>query len=108
MDHVDIITPRKKARARRALILKENRSKRPKYSTHLPIDFDTDHNSPTSYTLRQPFSDLTPSFQNTILNSQPPTESSKPSLSRHAFKRNRKCSQIDSLGRNLLSKFSSK
>ncbi|XP_058759288.1 uncharacterized protein LOC131632565 [Vicia villosa] len=108
MDPLEIITPRKKARARRALILKENRSKRPKYSTQLPIDFDTDHSSPTSFTLRQPFSDLTPSFQNTNLNSQPPTETSKPSLSRHAFKRNRKCSQIDSLGRNLLSKFSSK
>ncbi|XP_058722666.1 uncharacterized protein LOC131594520 [Vicia villosa] len=107
MDRVEITTPRKKARARRVLILKENRSKRPRYSTHPPSVIDTDHNSPTPMMLRQPFSDLTPSFQNTNLNSQPPADGSKPSLSRHAFKRNRKCSQIDSLGRNLLSKFSS-
>ncbi|XP_058778342.1 uncharacterized protein LOC131652497 [Vicia villosa] len=108
MDRLDNLTPCKKARSRRSMILKENRSKRLKFSTHPTIDFETMHNSPTCLTLRQPFSDLTPSFQNTNFQSQPPTEGSKPSQSRHAFKRNRRCSQIDSLGTNLLSNFSSK
>ncbi|XP_058741448.1 uncharacterized protein LOC131613826 [Vicia villosa] len=106
----------KKARARRSLVLKENRSKRPKYSPHQPISMDTNHVSPISMTPRQPLADLTPSIQNQYSQSHLTNEAfyntrllqgSEPSPSRHGFKTNLRTSHIETLGTNLLSKFSS-
>ncbi|XP_058741664.1 uncharacterized protein LOC131614053 [Vicia villosa] len=60
MERLENIDLGKKVRARRSLVLKENRSKRPKYSPHQPINMDTNPVSPISMTPRQPLAELTP------------------------------------------------
>ncbi|XP_058746408.1 uncharacterized protein LOC131619316 [Vicia villosa] len=116
MERLDNNELGKKARARRSLVLKENRSKRPKYSPHQPINMDTNHVSPISMTPRQPLAELTPSIQNQYSQSHLTNEAfyntrllqgSEPSPSRHGFKTNLRTSHIETLGTNLLSKFSS-
>ncbi|XP_058749840.1 uncharacterized protein LOC131622824 [Vicia villosa] len=114
MERDDNIDPVTKARAKRSLVLKENRSKRTKHNPHQPISLETSHNSPTYLTPRQPLSDLTQSFRNQNFQSQPHNEAifksrvfagSEPSPSRYGFKTNLRTAHLESLGTNLLSKF---
>lgn len=64
MERPENVDPGKKARARRSLVLKENCSKCLKYSPHQPINVETNYNSPSSMTPRQPLAELTPSIRN--------------------------------------------
>ncbi|XP_058732948.1 uncharacterized protein LOC131604533 [Vicia villosa] len=117
MDPCDRIHNAKKARSRRSMLLKENRSKRQKYNSHQQFPLEVPViNTPMSSTPRQPLSELTPSFQN--MAALPTSscqsvgislgfEGSEPSISRHAFKTNLRSRPIDVLGTNLFSKFAS-
>ncbi|XP_058767402.1 uncharacterized protein LOC131641097 [Vicia villosa] len=114
MEHYQNVSG-KKARARRMLLLKEIRSKRQKISPQQIVSGQTVINNPTFHTPRQPLSDLTQAFQNTITrtpvdqHSVSPNVSdagTEPSLLIHGFKNLRSC-HIGSLGTNLYSKFAS-
>ncbi|XP_058758760.1 uncharacterized protein LOC131632013 [Vicia villosa] len=90
----------KKARARRMLILKENRSKHQKLSPQQILRGQTVINNPTFHTPRQPLSDLTQAFQNIITRTPVDQHSispnvsdagTEPRLSIHGFKDLRSC-----------------
>ncbi|XP_058775634.1 uncharacterized protein LOC131649912 [Vicia villosa] len=105
----------KKARARRSLIMKENCSKRQRQNCNQPDSINDTFYSPNCFTMRQPLSEITPSAQNQKTIAQIVEEgimlsarmqNSEPSITRHVFRNNMKSSHLDSLGTNLMSKFS--
>ncbi|XP_058742338.1 uncharacterized protein LOC131614807 [Vicia villosa] len=105
----------KKARARRSLIMKENRSKRQRHNCNQPESINDTFYSPNCFTSRQPLSEITLSAQNQKTIAQIVEEgimlsahmqNSEPSITRHVFRNNIKSSHLDSLGTNLMSKFS--
>ncbi|XP_058780945.1 uncharacterized protein LOC131655055 [Vicia villosa] len=106
----------KKARSRRSMLLKENRSKRQKYNPHQQLALDAVINTPMSITPRQPLSELIPSLQNSTTRTRISGQSvgislgfegSEPSVTRQAFKTNIRSRPIDTLATNLFSKFAS-
>ncbi|KAI5406448.1 hypothetical protein KIW84_052976 [Lathyrus oleraceus] len=115
MDDATNFVSAKRARARRALIIKASCSKRLRHTPNHHQSFFHQLTTPNLVPLRIPLSEITPSQQNRKTVAQVVEEGqlltaeyvgSEPSHTKHVFHPTKQFSKVHCLGTNLLSKFS--